>query len=472
MRRGSWLFLAAALSASPAMAGSVKALTGATLIDGTGADPVADAVVVVEAGRIRCAGKRDACPVPKQAERVELEGRFITPGLVDAHMHYSQTGWADGRPDSLDVRERYPYPETLAALRADPQRWHRAHLCSGVTAVFDVGGYPWTWDVRHGVAGNPDAPHYAAAGPLLSTLDHWLNLPAERQFVHLDEPATARDTVDYLAAFDTDAVKLWFINAGERPFEALKGLAEAAGQRADERDLPFIVHATGLREAEAAVSAGAELLVHSVDDQRLSDSFVDAVVANDVIYTPTLTVMDGYYRLYRAAIVGEAPTLDDPGGCVDGALRGRIAETAGLGRLTDRDESWLAGYRERLDRERETMNANLRRLASAGATIATGTDAGNPLTLHGAAINAEMEAMQAAGLSPMHVIVASTRDAARAMGGGDRFGTLEAGKAADLLVLKADPLEDVRHFRKLDKVMRAGVLHEQSDLRAAPPGDD
>jgi imidazolonepropionase-like amidohydrolase len=455
------------LAPATAAAGKVTALTGATLIDGTGAEPVPDAIVVVADGRIQCAGKQDTCPIPDGASVRDFSDHWITPGLVDAHVHYAQTGWADGRPDSLDVRERYPYPEVQAALRENPGRWHRSHLCNGVTAVFDVGGYPWTWNVRGPARSNPDAPHYAAAGPLLSTYDHWLNLPAERQFVYLDDRDTAREAVDYLAAFDTDAVKLWFIVTGEHDFDELKVLAKAAGRRAGEHGLPFIVHATGLREAEAAVAAGADVLVHSVDDEPASDAFVDSVVDNDVIYIPTLTVMEGYYRQWRSAITGKAPSVADPLGCVDSELRGRVAETKELKSLTGgRGPDWLRGYRERLDGEREVMETNLKRLAKAGATVATGTDAGNPLTLHGAAINAEMEAMQAAGLSPMEVIVASTRNGARAMGRADEFGTLESGKAADLLVLAADPAEDVAHFRELVQVMRAGVLREQAELRA------
>lgn len=467
MRVSNWILAALACAAAPAMAGNVIALTGATLIDGTGADPVADAVVIVADGTIRCAGDREACPVPDEATVRDFSGRWITPGLVDAHVHYSQTGWADGRPDSLDVRDRYPYAETQAALRDNPGRWHRSHLCNGVTGVFDVGGYPWNWDVRDAARHNPDTPHYAAAGPLLSTYDHWLNLPAERQFIYMEDRESARGAVDYLAAHGTDAVKLWFIVTGERDFDELRAIADAIGRRAREAGLPFIVHATGLKEAEAAVAAGANVLVHSVDDKPVSEDFVEAVVAKNVVYIPTLTVMDGYYRLHRAAITGKPPVIDDPLDCVDAAMRDRVAETAELGALTGgRDADWLSRYRQRLDDERETMDANLERLADAGAIVATGTDAGNPLTLHGAAMNVEMEAMQAAGLTPMQVIVASTRNAARAMGRADRFGTLEAGKAADLLILEADPAEDVASFRKLSHVMRAGELRQQPRLRA------
>ncbi len=105
----------------------------------------------------------------------------------------------------------------------------------------------------------------------------------------------------------------------------------------------------------------------------------------------------------------------------------------------------------------------------AEATIVTGTDSGNPLTLHGPSIYSEMEAMQDAGVPAADVIVMSTRNGARAMGRLDDFGTLESGKIADLLVLGGDPSVDVANFREIEWVMRAGVMHAVSDLSYDTP---
>jgi imidazolonepropionase-like amidohydrolase len=109
-------------------------------------------------------------------------------------------------------------------------------------------------------------------------------------------------------------------------------------------------------------------------------------------------------------------------------------------------------------------SANLLQLHQAGVPIALGTDAGNPMVLHGPSAYAELEAMQAVGLLPMDVLVAATRNGARAMGREQDLGTVEAGKVADLLVLDADPSADIANFRKLRQVIRAGVVHDRSDL--------
>jgi imidazolonepropionase-like amidohydrolase len=96
-----------------------------------------------------------------------------------------------------------------------------------------------------------------------------------------------------------------------------------------------------------------------------------------------------------------------------------------------------------------------------------GTDAGNPLTLHGPSIYAEMEAMQAAGLTPTEVLVTATQGAATAMGRQADLGTIENGKIADLVILTADPTADIANMRQLRYVVRAGVLRSVDELRAA-----
>jgi len=111
------------------------------------------------------------------------------------------------------------------------------------------------------------------------------------------------------------------------------------------------------------------------------------------------------------------------------------------------------------------MQLNLAKVHQAGIPIAMGTDAGNPLTLHGPSVYAEMEAMQEAGMSPADVLVAATRGGALAMGRLDDFGTIKAGKSADLLVIAGDPTRDIANLRKLRYVVRGGVMRALDELR-------
>lgn len=447
------------------------ALVGATLVDGTGALPVPDSVVVVRAGKIVCAGTRAACTVPAGVQVLDASGTWITPGLIDAHVHFCQTGWADGRPDALDVRDRYPYEKVQADLQRDPERYFRSYLCSGVTGVFDVGGFPWTFSLPEVAESDTAAPHVASSGPLLSTLDFWLNLPGERQFIYLADEKAARAAVRYVASQGGDAVKVWFINAKERPFAEMEAAVKAAGDEAAKVSLPLIVHATDLATAKAALRAGATLLVHSVSDRQVDDEFLSLARANGAIYCPTLTVRNGYLRMYQSVRSQKAPLLDDPNGCVDHITRARLAETgavppASVTSERARDAEKLAAYEVSLARMSEVDADNLRRVAAAGIPVAMGTDAGNPLTLHGPSVYAEMEAMQAAGLPATQVLIAATSVAAAAMGREKDLGSVEAGKAADLLVVAADPTRDIAALRSLRFVMRGGALRAVGELAA------
>ncbi|HWZ85091.1 MAG TPA: amidohydrolase family protein, partial [Thermoanaerobaculia bacterium] len=403
----AFLLLAQALGPT----GGSQALVGATLLDGRGGRPVPHAVVVVRGGRVECAGA--GCKVPPAATVTDVSGLWITPGIIDAHVHFSQTGWADGRPDFSDARDRFPYERVEAGLAAEPERFFRADLCSGVTSVFDVGGYPWTMDMARREKDDPAAPRVAAAGPLLSTIDFWLNLPAERQFLHLKDEAAAREDVRYLAARGAAAIKVWYIVDEQHTVEASAPLVIAAADEARRNNLPLIVHATGLKEAKVALKAGAKLLVHSVGDDDVDDEFLSLAKRNGTIYCPTLTVPDGYLRAMRAAASKTAPRVDDPNGCVDAMTLANVAASATLAPPTPER---LARAEKGIAESRVLTSANLKRVADAGIPIAMGTDAGNPLTLHGPSVYAEMEAMQASGLTPMQVLTASTQGGSLAMG--------------------------------------------------------
>ncbi|MGE5233083.1 MAG: amidohydrolase family protein [Acidobacteriota bacterium] len=461
--KGWRIAVTTAFSAPPGTPPPPRAIVGATLIDGTGRTPVADSVVVLRNGKIDCAGTRTQCPVPSGVAVTDAHGLWLTPGLIDAHVHFSQTGWADGRPDSLDVRAAHPYEKVEADLRTHPERLLHADLCAGVTAVFDVGGYPWTLDLPARTEKDTRAPHVVAAGPLLSTLDFWLNLPAERQFLYLKDAVAARDGVRYLRTAGAAAVKVWFIVRRDADLDNLARAVRMVGEEARAAGLPLIVHATGLREAKESLRAGAKLLVHSVGDEPIDDEFLALAKSAGTIYCPTLTVRDGYRRMFEAASQGAVPALDDPNGCVDPDLRARIAETPRFSAELDPD--WSSRV-ERYAAYAATEAANLRRVRDARVPIAMGTDAGNPLTLHGVAVYAEMERMQADGMTPMEVVVASTATAARALGREKELGTVEVGKAADLLLLAADPTADIANFRRLRFVVRGGELRPQAELRA------
>jgi imidazolonepropionase-like amidohydrolase len=438
------------------------AIIGATLLTptATGITRVPNAVVVARGGQILCAGERETCGPPPEAEVVDARGAFVAPGLIDAHVHFSQTGWVDGRPDALDVRDQYPYDSTIAALSARPEIFGRAYLCSGVTGVYDVGGYPWTVAMARGTIGRLDMPRVAAVGPLLSTIDHWVNLPDMRQFVGMRDDSLVRATVREQRRMGSAAQKVWYLQRADSLRPRDKALLMAAGDEARARKIPLIVHATQLRTAKDALEAGATLLVHSVDTDTVDAEFIALARRNNAILIPTLTVREGYTDVF----LGRSPASRYPLDCVDAATRSKLERPLPASR---RAQQMAAVRRGTWERQRATLDENLRRLHAAGVRIAMGTDAGNPGTAHGPSVHREMEAMQAAGMSATDVFRASTLTAAQAMGLEREMGTVEPGKRANLVIFDADPTADIANARRVRQVVRNGALYGRAELLPA-----
>jgi imidazolonepropionase-like amidohydrolase len=432
------------------------ALVGATLVN-PGRAPVRDAVVVVRGGRIACAGGRDACAVPPGMETVDVRGAFVGPGMIDAHVHYSQTAWVDGRPDVIDVRARFPYDSVVAALHDHPERFDRAYLCAGVTSVFDVGGYPWTFAMAHDRERALAAPRMAAAGPLLSTYDSWVNTTVERQFIYMRDDSTVRAAVRALARDGAQAIKVWYLAVPDSLRAPMRARLMAAGDEAKRVGVPLIVHATQLANAKDALHAGVRVLVHSVAPEDVDDEFIALARANGTIVIPTLTVLEGYADVYT----GRSPAARYPLDCVDRVTRAHL-ETP----LPDslRAKRLAAMRTGRMDSIFRATERNVARMRAAGIPIAMGTDAGNPGTAPGPSVYREMEALQAAGMPAADVFASATIVAAQAMGRGRDLGLIEAGRYADLVVFDADPTSDIANARRVRLVMKGGALYGRAEL--------
>lgn len=323
--------------------------------------------------------------------------------------------------------------------------------------MFDVGGFPWTIPLMQANERALDAPRIVAAGPLLTTVDHWLNTPTMRQFVHMASDSATRRGARENVYFGSRAIKVWYIQVADSLRPVMRRQLEIAGEEARRAGVPFIVHATQLARAKEAVRAGANVLVHSVAPDSVDVEFIELLRERGTIVIPTLTVFEGYADVFA----GRSPAHRYPLDCVDPVTRQKLERVlpepqraAGLRRLVQ------SGY---ADTVYAATARNIRRLHSAGIPLAVGTDAGNPGTAHGPSIYREMEAMQAAGLSAAEVLAAATTVAARAMGRAD-IGAVRAGMAADLVVLDADPSADIANARRLRLVMKGGALYGRREL--------
>ena len=431
---------------------SVLALVGATVFDGTGGPPIPDATVLVAGSRLRAVGPRGEVDVPAGAQVEEIAGKFVLPGLIDGHVHFFQSGGLYARPDFLEVPD-HPYAKTVASIREKPAPYLTAYLRAGVTSVVDVGGFSWIFDLRERSEDDPGSPRIAASGPLLGTyVAPKLQIDGEPIWDLRDEES-ARALVERLAPRKPDLVKIWFVVRQADGFEASRKAVAAAIEAAHRKGLRVGVHATELETARAAVSAGADVLVHSVDDRPVDEAFLNLCRERKVLYCPTIVVSESYRRVARGEWTADA--FD------------RAASPEGE---ADTFERWKAlkpeeirGWAQQMTRARDRvplLQANLLAVHKAGITVAAATDAGNTGTLHGASMHRELALMVGAGLSPAEALVCATRNGAILMKREKDLGTLEPGKLADLVVLDGDPLADIANTKRIRLVMKGGkVVH-------------
>ncbi len=439
---------------------STIVLKGATLFDGNG-NTVNNAVVIIKNGMLEAVGNQST-PIPANADIVDVSGKYIMPGLVDAHVHLFQTGYFDSRPDALDIRDSISYFDVYAYQEANPERYYDSYLRSGITAVYDVGGFTWSIGFQESAESNLYAPHVAAAGPLITPVPpqnlKTFNTPADNVMVYLSSVELGRDIVRQNSALGATGIKIWLMKPDDEDFmERMAAVAEEVKRQ----DNKLIIHATTLVQAKSALRFGAKLLVHSVTDTIVDDEFIRLAKENDVIYTPTAIVGKGYYNAYRAT-TGIPLDINDPNHVVDEMtldLLNRAPNFRGFLGLDDEAvNGWMTNFRKTLDEEERVAFHNMRTLHEAGIRLAVGTDCGNPGTLHGISIYDELEAMQRAGISPIDLITMATRNGAMAMERSNDFGTLENGKMADLIILVKDPSADIANVRSITHVMRGGLL--------------
>lgn len=449
-----WGLLLGACLAAPAQAKGFIAFTGGTVIDGTGAPPLPGGTVLIEGERITAVGPGSEITLPEAAQVIDARGKWIIPGLIDAHIHFFQSGGLYTRPDIIDLRAERPYSRELDWLRARLPQTLARYLASGVTSVVDMGGPLWTFEVRQLAQERLLAPRVAVAGPLLSRYRPEVFRLDDPPLIKIQSPEQARAAVRRILHYQPDLIKLWLIRLPDQPLMAKEAWVRAAIEESHAHGKRVAVHATQREMARAAVEAGADILVHSIDDRAVDPALVARLKARRILYIPTFMVQEGYRE-----VLGQDLALSP--------IERRIGDPQVI--ATFNDLAALQPWRGRLGALssfsiRPLMGHNLKHLQEKGITIAAGTDAGNIGTLHGPALHRELELMAQASLSALDILVAATRGGAQVMGRESELGTLEAGKLADLLILEANPLEDIRHTRRIYRVVKGGTILDPEQI--------
>jgi imidazolonepropionase-like amidohydrolase len=454
-------FVACAAGAQPS---ATTAIVGGTLVNSDGSPPLPNSVIVLRGERIVAVGSAENITIEPNARRFDAAGKWITPGLIDAHVHFFQSGGLYARPDIIDLRGRVPYSAEIEMTRARITDTFARYLRAGITSVADVGGPMWNFDVRELARSTAVAPRVAAAGPLLSPFQPLELASDDPPIVLAQSPHEARELVRRQAERRPDFIKIWYVPTDES-YELYLPTVRAAIEESHAHGIRVAVHATELETARAAVLAGADVLVHGVEDRDADDAFVRELRQNDVIYTTTLSVYEGY---------GEALTQQVKLTAADYALgdpfaAGSLFDLAAIP-MDELPPAFAVSPGERAPPPTNTIALrNLRRVHDAGVTVALGTDAGNIGTLHASSLQRELELMREAGLTPAQALRAATQGGARALGRSSEVGAIAPGMLADLVVLDADPLLDVRNLLAVHRVVKGGQIFVPDEILPVRP---
>ena len=442
------------------------AILGSTALVGSDLKPLRDATILLRANKIAALGPRENTAVPDSALRVDASGSYTIPGLIDAHVHFFQSGGLYTRPDAIDLRSVRPYTDELAWIRANLQDTFARYLRAGITSVVDVGGPFWNYDVRAIAQRTLASPRVMVAGPLISSVDRNILDPYnDPPIVKIDTVEAARTLIDREIAARTDLVKFWWIVTPTHPAAAFQPVARAAIEYAHKRGARVIIHATELETARLAVESGTDILAHSVFDTDVDETFVGLLQSRKIIYCPTLLVVGNYgytfhgtphltavdLRIANPDVVGTLYNMQD----VEGALSPTV----------------LARIRAlRVPEPPHAAMRNLKRVHDGGVRVAAGTDAGNIGTQHASSLYAEMLAMVESGLSPTEVLSTATRGGAELMARSDSLGTIDPGKLADLVILREDPTQNIAAIASVDRVIKDGHVFEATAILDEGPG--
>lgn len=439
---------------------------------------IANQTVEITGDLITNIKKSKAFQIPEQATVIDGTGKFLFPGLVDAHIHFFQNGGLYTRPDAIDLRKFKSYDSEISLAKRDMENKLKRYLKNGITTVIDVGANYNFLQQRNAFTSNTNAPTIFITGPLLTTFE-----PKVYEGLGENEPFTLTKTIEQAIEgvrnqleLKPDFIKIWYIAGADGlsiEESARKNLPiiKAAITEAHKNNLKVAVHATQRITAQLAVENGADFLVHSVDDEVLNDAFINLMKTNNTVLCPTLIVHSGYVKTFGQNLNFSNYEL----------LTANPYQLGSLLDLKHLSDSTLANnYKaygnsekalNRLKRADSISMINLKLLTDAGVTIATGTDAGNIGTLHSSSYLSELKAMKSSGLSNWQIMEASTINGAKIFDKQADFGSVSMGKKANLILLNANPIENIEHITELSIVINKGQVFTSNELIKDTPED-
>jgi len=406
------------------------AIVGGTLIDGTGAAPVADAAVVIRKGRIVATGPRSKVKIPKHANVVDAKGKFILPGLWDMHAHFEQVEWGP------------------------------IYLAAGVTTVRDCGNeLEFITAVRDAIAqGRGLGPRLLLAGvvdgtgPLALGVERVDTLEQARSWVDRYHDARFQQMKIYssvkleeLKAVTDEAHRLDMTVTGHVP----EGLTAFQTVEAGQDQINHISYIADIMHAplpETATRADRRNAIINIDlNSPESQKALAFLKDHHTVVDPTIAL----YELFTAT-TAKPPASFEPGvDKIAAELAGQVTDVEPPNETSDAQEKVF-----------QKQVAIVGALHRAGITIVAGTDQAVP----GHSLHREIELYVQSGFTPLEAIQSATTVPAHVMGLDKELGTIETGKRADLILINGDPLQDVHNTRNVEYVITNGTMYHTAEL--------
>jgi imidazolonepropionase-like amidohydrolase len=432
--RGGIYCLAVLLSvlfASPGFC-ETTIIRGFTLIDGTGKAPVANAALVMTDGRIAWVGANSAAPVLAGATSIDYRGKFVMPGIFDSHVH---VGNMHGQ-----VQDSRFFTKENVELAL------KQFAAYGVTSVFSAGTekdeiFPMRLAQRQG---RPAEARIFAAGEGLFLKGGYGGVAGFNRPVSTPEDAIA--LVDEDAAKGVDVIKFWIDDEeGTRPVKMSHSITSAIINEAHAKGLKVVGHVYYYEDARALIDQGVDGFMHMVRDRPLDAALLDSMKQHGTWQLAATMSREASFALRPL------PFLADPF-FVKGIPVDELAYLRDPALAKEQHASPLFKY---YGPNFQMAKDNMARIAKAGIPFAMGTDSGPVGRFPGYNAHLEMAYLVEIGVKPMDAIIAATAMPAKFFGASD-LGTLEPGKQADLLVLDANPLSDIRNTRTIRAVYISG----------------
>jgi imidazolonepropionase-like amidohydrolase len=422
-----WLMLGASL-----LRGEIGVLKNFTLIDGSGRPPLPGAAMILDAGRIVWVGPVTQLQAPSGAQTVDLTGKYVMPGIINLHGHLGNT---------VDLTQ-----DAKFFTRENVEKNLETYASYGVTSMLSMGtDQDLIFQIRDRQrAGRPSMTRVFTAGQGFIFKGGYGGIAGVNQGV--SSAGEVESAVAAQARKKVDIIKLWMDDELGRLPKMPYPIAKAIIDGAHQHHLRVAAHIFYLQDAKQLTDYGVDGLAHSVRDKPVDRALIESMKTHGTWQMATLS-REASMFVYASP----PPFIGDPfftRGVSPAAIKTlqspAYQKTIASGPHFNEFPGFL-----------ETAKKNLKTLVDAGVKYGFGTDTGPPGRFPGNFEHWEMELMVEAGLTPMQVLTAATRNAAEFLGAKD-LGTLERSKWADLIVLDRNPLDDIRNTRTINAVYIAG----------------